>query len=154
MSWHYDSICTYPQLYKWISVLNLYTAFIESSPSSQTARPGQWVNFTCGIHCSQRDLVVWFLNGSTLSVFQDTGLNFQQYPQHSYCGTSQTMNIENHTLSLMISYGFSFPLDIHCAMISGCGEGADECVSYTCSSESARFEAQGINSLAIVVVGR
>ena len=64
------------------------------------------------------------------------------------------MNIENHTLSLMISYGFSFPLDIHCAMISGCGEGADECVSYTCSSESARFEVQGINSLAIVVVDR
>ena len=55
------------------------------------------------------------------------------------------MNIENHTLSLMTNYGLSFPLDVQCVMISGCGEGetVEDCVSYTCSGDSARFELQG-----------
>jgi hypothetical protein len=120
-----------------------YTAFVEASPSSQTARPGQWVNFTCGIQCSQADLIAWFLNGSTLSLFQDTGLNFQRYPQHSYCGTRQTIGIESHTLSLMTNYDLGLPLMVDCVLISGCGEGVEDCNSYTCSSESAHFELQG-----------
>ena len=119
------------------------TAFVESSPSSQIARPGEWVNFTCGIQCSQVDLMAWFLNGSTLSLFQDTGLNFQRYPQHSHCGTSQTIGIENHTLSLMINYDLGFPLMVDCVLISGCESTVEECISYTCSSESARFDLQG-----------
>lgn len=100
------------------------------------------MNFTCGVQCSQVDLVAWFVNGSTLSLFQDTGLNFQHYPGHSYCSTSQTISMENHTLSLMTNYDLGFPLDIDCVMISGCGEGVQDCISYTCSSESARFELQ------------
>ena len=128
-----------------ISCIQSYfcTAFVESSPSSQTVRPGEWVNFTCGIQCSQADLVAWYLNGSTLSLFQDAGLNFQHYPQHTYCGTSQTISIENHTLSLMTSYDLGFPLMVDCVLISGCGASVEECISYTCSSESARFELQG-----------
>jgi hypothetical protein len=103
------------------------------------------VNFTCGIQCSQADLIAWFLNGSTLSLFQDTGLNFQRFPQHSYCGTSQTIGVENHTLSLMtkFNYGHDFPLDVYCVVISGCEEGSrHQCTSYTCSSETAHFEIQ------------
>ena len=126
------------------SIYNFFcTAHIESSPSTQTARPGEWVNFTCGIQCSQADLMAWFLNGSTLSLFGDTGLNFQRYPQHSYCGTSQTIGIENHTLSLMTNYDFGFPLMVDCVLISGCESTVEECISYTCSSESARFDLQG-----------
>ena len=119
------------------------TAHIESSPSSQIARPGEWVNFTCGIQCSQADMMAWFLNGSTLSLFQDTGLNFQRYPQHSHCGTSQIIDVENHTLSLMTNSGIGFPLDVYCVVISGCEEGErHQCTSYTCSSETAHFEIQ------------
>jgi hypothetical protein len=88
--------------------------------------------------------MAWFLNGSTLSLFQDTGLiNFQRYPQRSYCGTSQTIGIENHTLSLITNYVLGFPLDVYCVVISGCEEGARHlCTSYTCSSETAHFEIQ------------
>ncbi len=129
------------QLYKISGIF--YTAFVEVSPSSQIARPGQWVNFTCGIQCSQADLIVWFLNGSTLSLFQDSRLNFQHYPQHSYCGTSQTIGIENHTLSLMTNYDLGLPLMVDCVLISGCGEGVEDCNSYTCSSEGIHFELQG-----------
>ena len=132
--------------YRIIIVLCYTAAYIEASPSSQTARPGEWVNFTCGIQCSQADLVAWFLNNSTLSLFGDTGLNFQHYPQHSYCGTSQTIDIENHTLSLMTNSGntIGFPLDVYCVVISGCEEGAwHQCTSYTCSSETAHFKIQG-----------
>ena len=119
-----------------------YTAFVEANPSSQTGRAGQWVNFTCGVQCSQVDVVAWFVNGSTLSLFQDTRLNFQQYPGHSYCSTSQRINKENHTLSLMTDYDIGFPLDVYCVLISGCEEGVQDCISYTCSSESAYFELQ------------
>ena len=118
------------------------TAYIETSPSSQTARAGRWMNFTCGIQCSQRDLIAWFLNGSTLSLFQDTRLNFQQYPGHSQCSTSQRISKENHILSLMATRDLYFPLEVYCVVISGCGEGSwhqDQCISYTCSSETVYF---------------
>ena len=113
------------------------------------ARIGQWVKFTCGVQCSQMDLIGWFLNGSSLSLYQDTGLKFKQYPQHSYCSTSQTISKENHTLSLMTNYDLGFPLEVYCVVISGCEEGAwHQCTSYTCSSEIARFKLQG--KLALV----
>ncbi len=89
--------------------------------------------------------MAWFLNGSTLSLLQDTGLNFQRYPQYSYCGTSQTIGIENHTLSLMTNYDLGWPLMVDCVLISGCREGIEDSPSYTCtcSSESAHFKLQG-----------
>ena len=84
---------------------------------------------------------MWFVNGSTLSLFQNTGLNFRRYPQHSYCSTSQIINEENHTLSLMTNYDIG-PLVIFCAVISGCKKSTPHCTSYTCSSESAHYEFQ------------
>ena len=102
------------------------------------------MNFTCGLQCSEKDLMAWFLNGSALSLYQDTGLNYQQNPRHSYCGTSQRISKENHTLSLMANFGLDYPLEIHCVLISGCRESSvQECIPYTCSSESARFDLQG-----------
>ena len=130
--------------YRIIIVLCYTAAYIEASPSSQTARPGEWVNFTCGIQCSQADLVAWFLNDSMHSLYSKT-LAWTFNTIHStpiLWYKSDNWHRKSHIITDDNS-GVGFPLDVYCVVISGCEDGAlNLCTSYTCSSETAHFKIQ------------
>ena len=128
--------------------IQLYVAFIESSPSNRTLRVGEWTNLTCGVHCSLSEYITWFVraNGSALPLFNGavSGLKVQNFPGSSLCSTSHALTKETHSVALMLSHDLDLPLMIYCTVISVCERNIPDCTTYSCYSQNAYLDTEGI----------
>ena len=110
---------------------------MEVSPSNQTSK----ANFSCIVHCSNTELITWFINGSPLP---SGSIEFQRYPETSYCSQYHSMSNETHTLAIVASQTTSLSLAVYCAVVTVCNKGALNCSEHTCFSENAYFEGTGM----------
>lgn len=116
------------------------SAIIEMDPFNTSSKTGQWALFSCSILCSHRDLITWYVNGSTLSSAEGHGFTFQTDPSHSYCSVTDS-NMLNYTLSLKVDYPIDRKINIHCAVVSLCdSESAPNCSITTCHSGDAYLD--------------
>ena len=115
-------------------ILNFCIATINRNPLSKSIGVGEWVSFSCNIHCSNNDLVVWFVNGSALSIIETYGLMFQTSPPHSYC-TSNQHGIDR-ILFLKSNQTLEYALSLQCAVVPLC-DVISNCTMRMCFSEDA-----------------
>lgn len=113
-------------------------AMIYVDPSNASIEAGQWVMFSCSIFCSHRQLITWFVNGSTLSLAEAYGFVFKSDPPHSYCSDMEGFN---STLSLKLDRPIDNKINIHCAVVSLCDlDSTANCTTTSCYSGGAYLE--------------
>ena len=95
--------------------------FVEVTPRNQTVRAREWANFSCKAKCSQRGIIVWYINGSALSTSSTDFITPSQNPPLSYCSSSfDNYTSTEHNLSLQVDDLYDFPAFVYCAIISVC----------------------------------
>ena len=128
-----------PKYHLSLSQLSLISAAtINMDPINRSAVVGEWVTFSCNIDCSTTlsDIVIWFVNGSSLMSIQDDGIMHKTIPLHSYCSNPEGFNSE---LSLRTNRVLDNPINIHCAIVSVCDLNSN-CTTTACFSEDAYLQ--------------
>ena len=114
---------------------------------------GEWTNFTCGVHCSLSEYISWFVhvNGSTLPLFDGVVSGLTVHDQKcpggpSACSTSHALKQETHSIALMLDHDLDIelPLVVYCALISVCKKNVPDCTTYSCYSQNAYLDIDGI----------
>ena len=106
---------------------------------------GEWAMFTCSIHCSPRELVTWFVNGSPVLSAESYGFKFRTDPQHSHCNDTNSEGFSS-TLSLKVDHPIQYPkVNIYCAVVSLMCDlvSSPNCTSTVCHSQLAHLEGNG-----------